>query len=539
KQDFYTELKLRIDEQSRIEFNYLNTQINALELPGIVYDLDNSTNNQFNLRYVIQEDPEGVEQFVLQTWSSQTVYSGDSTSSSKQRTFFEDFLTPTTPGREVVSTFGSGSLRTHGARALATFGEIDDRTLTIGADWRAYTQRYEELDFTSTGDLAFDGNIYGIPKSTQNDFGLLAHSVLPASDLWTFTFGGRLDFVFSSVNADDSIVTAINPPDSPIYYPGLEERTHFLGMSYLTASREVTDSLKINGGVAFAMRPPSLPELYQDEPYEPVYRFGNSYTDGLSTLNPERNFQIDLGFTETRESVQFGGRAFHSNINDYIMAVPSSIYVIDPSALTGTGLGRDFSQFPISAREDITSGFPNADGAAAGYRYVNLDRVEIWGTDGFLEVQPRDGMSMRGTISYVQGINHSPVQTTYYDDPTPISLGSSEPLPYIYPLNGTITTRIFDDETDRWSVSLITRLVATQNRVAKSVAELPTDGFIVLSLRSYVRPTKNWKLSLSLENLLDNNYRQHDSLAIVAPNGMPTFLQEPGFSVILGSEITF
>ena len=37
-----------IDRASRIEFDYLRTEMNHVDLPGIIYDLNNSVNNQFN-----------------------------------------------------------------------------------------------------------------------------------------------------------------------------------------------------------------------------------------------------------------------------------------------------------------------------------------------------------------------------------------------------------------------------------------------------------------------------------------------------------
>ena len=59
----------------------------------MVYDIDNSKNDQFSISYVIQEDPKGPKQFVLQTWWNQTFYSGDAARASKQQSLYEAFFT--------------------------------------------------------------------------------------------------------------------------------------------------------------------------------------------------------------------------------------------------------------------------------------------------------------------------------------------------------------------------------------------------------------------------------------------------------------
>ena len=77
---------------ARIEFDYLRTEMNGVLLPGVVYDIDNSTNNQFNLRHIIQEDPKGPQQLVMQAWYQETHYLGDALRPSKQ-----DFYTNSSP----------------------------------------------------------------------------------------------------------------------------------------------------------------------------------------------------------------------------------------------------------------------------------------------------------------------------------------------------------------------------------------------------------------------------------------------------------
>ena len=159
---------------SRVEFDYLRCEMNDVELPGVVYDLDNSTNNQFNLRYIIQEDRQGPKQFLFQTWYQQTNYHGDSLRQSKQDTLYYQFFTlpASTEGDFPVNTDGRGRSDSLGVRALRTFGDRDSVQWTVGADWRRYVQVYRERNLDASGTVVLSGgDVYGIPKSRLDDYG--------------------------------------------------------------------------------------------------------------------------------------------------------------------------------------------------------------------------------------------------------------------------------------------------------------------------------------------------------------------------------
>ena len=130
-----------LNRASRIEFDYLRNEMNHVDLPGIIYDLDNSTNNQFNLRYVVQEDRKGPEQLVLQTWFQDTSFHGDASREEKQQTFYYQFVTLPYYSEDPVNTIARGRSNSLGVRGLRTFGEADSLQWTLGADWRRYEQR--------------------------------------------------------------------------------------------------------------------------------------------------------------------------------------------------------------------------------------------------------------------------------------------------------------------------------------------------------------------------------------------------------------
>ena len=157
---------------SRIEFDCLRNEMNNVLLPGVVFDLNNSVNNQFNLRYVVQADPNGPEQFVLQTWYHDTSWNGDASREEKQQSMYYQFVTlPFYTGYSdyPVDSVGTGTNTSVGVRALRTFGEADAPQWTVGADWRRYQTRYQDTELDALGDVAFDGNLFGVPRSRMDD----------------------------------------------------------------------------------------------------------------------------------------------------------------------------------------------------------------------------------------------------------------------------------------------------------------------------------------------------------------------------------
>ena len=180
------------------QFDYVRCEIEQHKVPGVVYDLNNSTNNQFNLHYIIQEDPKGPKQFVLQAWFQQTDYFGDASRRSKQDSLYTQCLYPPaenqSPPEAPVNTIGQGRSAELGARTLWTFGDRDSILWTVGArlaaDGRSTAKRVSMLRARI---VLSGGDVYGIPQSQMDDYGLFADLTLPWSeritvnveDVWT------------------------------------------------------------------------------------------------------------------------------------------------------------------------------------------------------------------------------------------------------------------------------------------------------------------------------------------------------------------
>jgi outer membrane receptor protein involved in Fe transport len=545
KWDMLCKTSVDLGRHSRIELDCLRTEMNGVELPGVAYDLENSTNDQFSLRYIAQEDPEGPRQFVLQSWWNGTRYRGDALRPSKQASLYYSFFTLPNYFEDQINTDGRGRLESLGVRALRTFGAADTPQWTVGADWRRYRQWYEEIDLDSAGQVVFGGNIFGIPHSQMDDAGVLTDLALPLSERLSVNVGGRVDQTWAAVDAADRIITQIDDPADYFYVPGVNQPSFTLGMAYVAARYKLSDEHTLRAGTGFAMRSPDLGELYSDEPYVPYLRFGNTFLDGLSTLKPEKTLQLDLGLTYESKRTSWGIRGFYAMIRDYILPVPA---FIDPSApdfiLAPRVLGRDFYAFPADWRTDIGTVNENADTNQAGYQYVNLSLATLLGGDLYGEHKLLDWLSVYGAMSYTRGTNTSPVAfletpDQYGPDGQKIPLGGSEGLPGIYPLNGTLAVRVFEPEQDRWLVEFAARMVRAQDHLATSLSEIGTPGFTTFALRGYYRVNKNVRLRVDLDNLLDRYYAEPGSLAIIGPAGLPVFVPEPGFTAIFGLDARF
>jgi iron complex outermembrane recepter protein len=545
KWDGFFSVGYDLNDVSRIEFDYLRTDLNNVRLPGVVYDLDSSVNNQFNLRYIVQEHREDPQQLLVQTWHQETFYRSDASAESKQQSFYYAFVTlpSENEGYNAVNTLGDGHLVTTGLRCLRTFGQADAPQWTIGADWRRSQQRYQERDVDPLGIDAFNGYYFGIPKCRTDDIGVLTNVQLPASDRLSFSIGGRVDYAQTWLDTNDPVITARDPGLPIVFQPGFDMPNYTLGMAYAAAKLKLNDHDALNVGSGFAMRAPDLAELYSSEPYVPMYRFGNSFVDGLSNLSPEKTWQFDLGLTGKRGPVRYGARGFYTTIWDYVMAVPA--YTSSPLTSTHV-LGRNFQDFPLDWREDYF--YPdatNGDTVEAGYQVENVGLATISGGDLFAEVELRKGLTVFGSMAYVHGQNLRPIAfyNTGSDDSRGgliLPIAGTEPLPGMYPFNGRLSLRVFDPEEDRWGMEFAARFVHSQNEVAFSVSETPSAGFSVFDLRGYYRIRKNIRLHAEIQNLFNRYYYEPGSLVIINPvSGLPTYLPEPGFTFLTSVEARF
>jgi len=540
QQDVYAAFSFDLSRDTRIEVNYLRLGLRNVELPGVAYDINRQTTDQVSLRWVMQDDLDGPEQAVVQFWTQRTPFNVDSTRPSKQETVFRtlvaDPFSAFAPG--FTNLFGTGLTESWGARALRTLGSGDSPQWTVGVDWRRIQQRYLEVDLDDTGAVTFGGNLFGIPDSYTDDFGILTHLKVPVAEELDCTIGGRYDFVHATLAGDDPTFIPVPTDPTSVFRPGFNEPSFSLFMAYGTAEYRPAEVLKINAGLAYAMRAPNLVELYNDEPTQPIVRFGNSYADGNSQLAAERNLQLDLGAIWQRDKCLFGIRGFHSTIYNYIMPIPSDFSTAVPAGIAApTNLRRDYSAFGIGPG-DPTINFA-ASTAALAYRYTNLSRATLAGGEIRAQIPVSNWLTVNADVAYVKGVNHDPSRFLFETEQV-VPVKGAEALPGIYPFNAAVRFLFAEPAEQKWGVEVVVRLVHGQDFVADSMGELPTDGFTTFDVHGYYQFNEQLRLFSSILNLFDRDYTEHGSLVISNPEGtLLRFVPEAGFSLLLGLEARY
>ncbi len=401
---------------------------------------------------------------------------------------------------------------------------------------------YHEYDYDSLGGDAWGGNPFGIPQSKMDDVGTLAELSLPMSERLTVSVGGRADYTYASLNTDDPVVLM----NGGVLSGGNYASTNMLGMAFVTGKYKLTEEYALKAGTGFAMRAPNLNDLYNEGTYMPYARYGNSRLYGLSTLDPEKDLQFDLGLDYKTEKFSYGVRAYYAMIRDYILAAPIYTYVPGnrtPIPGNAKEMNRNFYYFYYGY---WPRGWQNNSDVQGGqYQYVNIDLATLLGGDLYSEWKLSDRLTLYGTMSYTYGTNESPVNYTswgtYGEKNSLASLGlTSDGLPGIYPLNGTVGVRLCQGKEDRWCLDFCTRMVHNMDHVAKSLAEAPTPGFTVHNLRGYYRVSKNVRLDMEIQNLFNRFYIEPGSLAISkGPLGEHLYVPEPGISAIIGVDARF
>jgi iron complex outermembrane recepter protein len=432
--------------------------------------------------------------------------------------------------------FGRGLADNWGARSQLVFKNDDIASGGIGVDWRRLRQFYRETTTNGDGSPGIGGDTFGIPDSSVDDAGIFAHGETLVTERWTIGLGQRLDWV--KYQLDETDIVSDGPQFSPdgTYYSGFNEPTRTLSSTYLTNRFQLSESVSVSSGMAYAMRHANLTEAYSDQPYAPLVRFGNSFALGDSNLSPEKNLQFDLGITKKDETSQFGLRLFHSTIRDYIGLAVTNYASFPPigSVPPGTlGRGSLLITDPASVNPDVT-----VDTGQFSYIYRNIDRVSLYGFDIFGERQLLPWLEVVGTTNFTEGINHEPV----FIDAVPRTttrLSDREGLPGIYPLNAGLSLRLFQPEQRRWTIEWQSRFVRHQEYLASSLFEIGTPGFAVHNVHGSYQWTPNLKLRSSILNVFDRNYFEHNSLAIIDRTGNVTFVREPGFSWFSSLEYVF
>ena len=249
---------------------------------------------------------------------------------------------------------------------------------------------------------------------------------------------------------------------------GAADRTAFNARvhDFTDANFDVTAAVRFSPGnhstyeLAFARknRAPSLLERYLWTPLSASagQADGRTYLGNLD-LDSETSHQVSLTGDWHGEKWQIKATPFYNFVDGYIQGTPIS-------RLDGSG--------------------------NSVLQFNNLGRADLCGVDGEARLVLNDQLAVRGTVSYVRGINRD----------------NDDNLYRIAPLRGTVN---LDHQFKGLKSTVEVELVDAQDKVAAYNGETRTPGYVLLHLRAEYTLRERLALAVALENVLDQKYTDH------------------------------
>jgi outer membrane receptor protein involved in Fe transport len=508
-----------------MEVNYLRLDQSDVELPGQAFDIESLTTNGISVQYS-WEQSFGLDHVELALWYNRTRLDGDNRRPAKRRQF------PIYDDRDFVAETDVDSLSL-GYRLAGTWGDVDCPHLTAGTDLRSVEQELNEIAISGTvGPIHLDGNNSPIPRSRTVDPGIFVEQVLPVTEATTLKAGGRVDYFCAAPLKDVWQLGPIGTKGQP--YPnvvGTDDVKHdrLLWLLYLVSRTAFDEHWSVTLGAGHSERPPNLTELYVAESFMFLLQNGLNTVTGDPLLRPERLWQLDASVSFTSARLRWEATGFLAWIQDKITFENLSVV-----------------------------GEPNQPVDQVNLKYVNTALATLAGVELRGRCLLRPWLTAFATLSYVAGedwtrngdfatdqVSLTEPSSRVYGLPrgffSGVSGGVHEPLPGIAPLESRVGLTVHDStERPRWAVELSCRMVDSQDRVASSLLEQPTPGFVVWDVRSFFRVTKHWLLATGVENVGNRTYREHLDFRPAGPAAADRFTMcQPGVNIYWVSELSY
>ncbi|WP_372719581.1 TonB-dependent receptor [Novipirellula sp.] len=496
--DLFVAYGFDLNDHEKVEINALRLDQTDLEFPGLVTDLNFLITDGYEITYT-NDAPSFADRFTSEVWYNRTRFEGDTRRPGKARQIpsLVDAFQPSFLGAADGSTTTDGDALSAGYRFESTFFSCGSQT-SIGTDMIYLNQELNEYDYY---DPDPNDNNFPIPRSDSIDMGAYVERIVQWNEDVVVTAGTRIDGVFTDSR---DIVAGVPEPLSVLEETTLDKE-FLLGSAYLTANRNLGAGWNGSAGMGFAMRQPTLTEMYAEYTFIGSLQRGLTFLDGDPELSSERLYQCDLGIQYVSDDVQFGVHGHHAWIQNYI-----TYDLFDPA---GT-----------------------VDGFQQGASFVNTDLATLSGFETYGQVAMTSMVSTFGILTYVEGRDHTRLDPSRHTGDSVRSGNSTvdaEPLPGIAPMEARVGFLIHDPSpNDRWGVEFAARIVDNQDRVASTLQEIETPGFTVYDIRSY-RRFGDLLVTSGFENLTNKFYREH----IDYRSGRGVF--RPGFAFYVGGELTY
>ena len=517
--DLNASIGFDLTPDSRLEFTYLRLDQHDVEFPGLIFDISSLSTNAYEVEYRLTSQPQ-FDELMVELWHNRTQFVGDAQGSGKRRRVpslgFELF--PFDGTGTAVTDVDSAST---GFAMHATWGEQDEPHLTLGVDLRVVDQELNDVyDQRPKPDLSMSGqfqNNFPIPPSRATNPGILFEATPESEDGVRFKAGGRVDWV--STRAQDNLDSLVRPVSEEFGVNDLG-RDFFLLAGFLSAEYDVDEHWTVSAGVGHSERAPTLTELYSGRSFLGTLQVGLNDLFGDPELNPERLTQLDVGVDADFENFHASASVFHAWIHEYIA------YELTFARPPGGVLNGQQINTPVNV--------------------VNTDLATLAGFEFQAELEVDEAATLFANARYVRGTDRTRQEPgrigNFFRDkfgvaPTQRSNESgipNEPLPGMPPLESRLGVRLHEPVPNPTrGLELSARIVAEQERVARTLLEERTPGFTIWDVRGYWQARNNLLLIAGIENLTDKFYREH----LDYRTGGGVF--RPGINFYFSTELTY
>mgnify|MGYP001214239149 CR=1 FL=1 len=494
-----------------IDFHYLRLDQTDVEFPGQMYDMDYLVTNAAEVTY-IDECSCYYDRLEVEGWYNRTTFAGDNRRSGKRRqipSLDNATIDLGVGGPQTAQFFGDTDVYSDssGYKAFVSWGCEERCLLTVGTDLRHLTQELNERNYLQNlvpmgipGPIPFANN--QIPDSHSTNPGLFAELQRPWDECTTLKVGSRFDFV--QMDSDQTEAGTVGLPQ--FYSPhGDLQREFNMFSAFVTAERQLDCNWTADIGAGYAMRPPTMTEMYANNPFiAALPQLVFTRILGNPDLDEEQMWQVDAGLTGNFCGFRCGSHGFYSWVRDYI----------------------------------------TYDHDAGSFNALNTPRATLVGGEAYGEYDLNCCWTAFSTVSYVEGVDRTrndtigPRRTTAgLGTDRSGAVGDEEALPVIPPMNGRVGLRWHDPCPDqRWAVEFAAQIWDDQSQVANTLLERPTPGYTVCDIRAFYRANECMTWTIGVENLTNKFYQNHFDPKVNPTSTLGVF--QPGTMFYTGFEWT-
>ncbi len=357
---------------------------------------------------------------------------------------------------------------------------VADGSLVYGLDY--YRDSVDSTASRDTGaGFAFQQSNRPVgDDSTYELFGVYAQYIRPIGESFEITAGLRY------TNAKADIGKLFDPDPAVLADVSAEDSWNELSAS-LRATYKIDEQKMLYGGISQAFRSPNLIDLSGN-----LTSGSGVAAAGSLNVDPEEFITTELGYRQENETSGFALAVFYTDISDMITSIPV------PAA-------------PPSPASSITGN--SSDGHIYGVEFEGFWKfAPQWTLSGFASWQ-------ESQIERLASVGGATVQ---------------EPLSRVMPLNGSLALRWDHPSAPFWVEGRVLASATADRLAASDIADpqrFPTNGtpsYAVASIQAGWNPIEKVQITAGVENLLDDDYRNHGS-------GQ----NEPGLGAVCGMRYTW